>query len=131
MGKSIPRASCSTTPSGWIFPSTPGTHERYLYVSLRLFYLLLNPQDYNVIINVRAILSRCPEPDMSTLFTTFLFYTSLQCILNIKKCFGEDCIVGAGFPVLKTLAVGVCYHWRSGNNVKHGYYVRIWLAVLS
>ena len=22
---------CCTTPSGWIFPSTPGTHERYLY----------------------------------------------------------------------------------------------------
>jgi len=40
MGKSIPRASCSccTTPSGWIFPSTPGTHERYLYdfIALRL-----------------------------------------------------------------------------------------------
>jgi len=29
MGKSIPRATCSTTPSRWIFPSTPGTHERY------------------------------------------------------------------------------------------------------
>ena len=30
LGKPLHRLCC-TTPSGWIFPSTPGTHERFLY----------------------------------------------------------------------------------------------------
>jgi len=31
-GRGCHHRLCCTTPSGWIFPSTPGTHERYLYV---------------------------------------------------------------------------------------------------
>ena len=47
---------CCTTPSGWIFPSTPGTHERYLYSKIltnqnKRQYLTDNHDQYNTSFN--------------------------------------------------------------------------------